>query len=183
MLRKQARRSFTVEIKHSTTSGRSFIPTKPPQGLGKGKHRASSVPSPASVFEQKAMPALATGDAAEPRRILPSLIVWEPAASEPEFDVQPEAPLPRVRRTVSVQEAAEAPRRRGRPPKLKINPDLAAEPAIPVLLGPSLPPPKNPVSSEMAPVTLIRQPRSTRAESAGLPRAERWKRRLPRTCW
>jgi hypothetical protein len=183
MLRKQARRSFTVEIKHSTTSGRSFIPTKPPQDLGRGRHVAGSTSPLAAIFEQKVMPASVTGEAVEPRRILPSLIVWEPSPAEPEFDVQPETPLPPVRRAASLQEAADAPRRRGRPPKLKLEPELAAEVAIPIPSGPMLPLPKSPVPSQAAPVTLVRHPRGARIEGVGLPRAERWKRRLPRACW
>ncbi len=182
-MRKQARRSFTVEIKHSTTSGRSFIPTKSPQGRESGKHLASPPPSWASVFEEKAVSASVTGEAAEPRRILPSLIAWEPSAPEPEFDRPPEPPMPRVRRTVSLQEATEGPRRRGRPPKLKLEPKLAAETAILIPSGPILPVPESPVSSQVAPVKLVRHPRSARIEGAGLPRAERWKRRLPRACW
>lgn len=182
-MRKQARRSFTVEIKHSTTSGRSFIPTKSPQGRESGKHLASPSPSWASVFEEKAASASVTGEAAEPRRILPSLIAWEPSAPKREFDRQPEPPMPRVRRAVALQEAAEAPRRRGRPPKLKLEPEPVAETAILIPSGPMLPVPERPVSSQVAPVALVRHPRSARIEGAGLPRAERWKRRLPRACW
>jgi len=183
MLRKQARRSFTVEIKHSTTSGRSFIPTRPPQALGKGKYLPNPMPSSASVFEQKAMPTSVAGEAVEPRRILPSLIVWEPSAPEPEFDVQPEAPLPRVRRAVPLQEAAEAPHRPGRPSKSKLKPGPAAETSITAPSGPMLLLPESSLSSQVTPVTLVRHPRSARIEGAGLPRAERWKRRLPRACW
>ena len=184
MLRKQARRSFTVEIKHSTTSGRSFIPIKPPQALGRGKHLASPTSSSASIFEQKASLTSVTGEAAEPRRILPSLIVWEPSAPEPEFDVQPEAPLPRVRRAGPLQEAAkEAPHRRGKPPQLKLEPEPAAETAIVIHDEPVRPRPEGSVSSGSLPKTPVPSPRNTRPDAAGLSRAERWKRRLPRACW
>lgn len=184
MLRKQARRSFTVEIKQSSTSGRSFIPIKPPQALGKGKYLASPTSSSASVFEQKTLLTSVTGEATEPRRILPSLIVWEPSAPEPEFDVQPEVPLPRVRRAVPLQEAAkEAPHRRGKPPKLKLEPEPAVETAIVIHDEPVLLRPEGSVSSGSLPKTPVPSPRNTRPDTAGLSRAERWKRRLPRACW
>lgn len=123
------------------------------------------------------------GEAAEPRRILPSLIAWEPSAPELEFDRQPEPPMPRVRRAVSLQEVPEGSRRRGRPPKLKLEPKLAAETAIPIPSEPMLPAPESPMSSQVAPVRLVRHSRSAQIEGAGLPRAERWKSRLPRACW
>lgn len=182
-MRKQTRRSFTIEIKHSTTPGRSIIPTKSPEGRERSKHRASQMLSAASAFEQKTLSASAIGEAADPRRILPSLIVWEPSAPEPEFDVEPEAPLPRVRRAVALQEAPGAPRRRGRPPKLKLEPEPAPETGMSRLSGPRLPLPESPPSSQMVPVALVSRPRTARIESAALPRAERWKRRLPRACW
>lgn len=183
MLRKQARRSFTVEIKHGTTPGRSFIPTKSPQGRESAKHFAPPSPSWALVFEEKAVSASVTGEAVEPRRILPSLIAWEPSAPEPESDRQLEPPMPRVRRAVSSQEAPEGPRRRGRPPKLKLEPKPMAEAAIPIPPSPMLPLPESLVSSQGVPLRLARHPRSARSEGTGLPRAERWKRRLPRACW
>lgn len=182
-LRKQARRSFTVEIKQSTASSRSFIPPKPPQGLRRGQHLASPTPSPASVFDHKVMPASGTGEAVETRRILPSLIVWEPSAPEPEFEVQPESPLPRVRRAVPLQEGVETPRRRGRPPKLKPEPAPPADTAISTPSGPTRPRLEVSVPSRSTPGTLIRHARSQRIECARLPRAERWKRRLPQACW
>jgi hypothetical protein len=183
MLRKQTRRSFTVEIKYSPPSGRSAIPAKPPQAPRKGKHLASPTPSLASLFEQKAIPASITGDAVEPRRILPSLIVWEPSAPEPEIVVQPEAPVPRVRRPVPPQEADQAPRRRGRPLKLKLEPEPAAETPTPILLERMRAHPESPGSSQAMSETPARPPRTARIEGSGLPRAERWKRRLPRACW
>ena len=186
MLRKQPRRSFIVEIKHSPTSGRSFIPIKPPQAPGKGKHLASPTSSLASVFEQKTLLTSVTGEATEPRRILPSLIVWEPSAPEHEFefDVQPEVPLPRVRRAVPLQEAAkEASHRRGKPPKLKLEPEPVAETAIVIHDEPVLLRPEGSASSRSLPKTPVPSPRNTRPDAAGLSRAERWKRRLPRACW
>lgn len=182
-MRKQTRRSFTVEIKHSTTPGRSVIPTKSPEGREKGQHRASPPSSWASVFEEKAVSASAMAEAAEPRRILPSLIAWEPSAPEPEVDVEPEAPLPRVRRAVALQDAPGAPRRRGRPPKLKLEPEPTPETGMSRLSAPRLPLLESPPSSQMVTVARVRHSRTARIESAALPRAERWKRRLPQACW
>lgn len=182
LLRKPARRSFTVEIKHSVTSGRTFIPARPRQALDRANPLPGGPSSAAlSVFEPKLSSASGASEASQPRRILPSLIAWEPSQPEPEPQVQPESPLPRVRRAELAQTADEAPRRKGRPPKVRQEPVAATEAAIPV---PPMPPRiESPVPSQAVSRPLAHSPRSARSDGAGLPRAERWKRRLPRACW
>ncbi|MCJ2047994.1 DNA-binding protein [Methylobacterium sp. J-078] len=179
-MRKQTRRSFTVEIKHSITSGRSFIPTKQPRVPRKGKStdKALADPSPAETGRDAA-PAPGLAECAEPRRILPSLIVWEPPQPDPEPEVAHEAPLPRVRRVVPSLGADGMPRRRGRP--RKVVPE-----GEPVVVAPPVPAPPRIealVPARAVPVALVRPQRVARPEVAALPRAERWKRRLPRACW
>jgi hypothetical protein len=177
-LRKQTRRSFTVEIKHSITSGRSFIPTKQPRVPRKDKStdKALAVPSPAES-ERDGAPGLA--ECAEPRRILPSLIVWEPPQPEPEPEMPHEAPLPRVRRVVPSLGPDGAPRRRGRPRKVVPEGEpIAVAPSVPA------PPRLEPLApARTVPAALVRPQRAAQPEVAALPRAERWKRRLPRACW
>jgi len=181
LLRKPARRSFTVEIKHSATSGRTFIPARPRQALDRAKPLPGPASAALSVFEPKLSSTSGTPKATQPRRILPSLIAWEPSQPEPESQVQPEDILPRVRRVVPVQTADEAPRSRSKPPKLRREPEAAAEAAIPI--PPSALRTESPVRSQAVPRTLAYSPRSARPNGAGLPRAEHWKRRLPRACW
>jgi hypothetical protein len=177
-LRKQARRSFTVEIKHSITSGRSFIPTKQPRVPRKGKStdKALAGPSPAETERDAA---LGLAKCVEPRRILPSLIVWEPPQPEPELETPHEAPLPRVRRVVASLGPDGAPRRRGRPRKV-------VSESEPIAVAPPVPtPPRNEIltPAHAMSAVLARPQRVARPEVAALPRAERWKRRLPRACW
>lgn len=180
LLRKPARRSFTVEIKHSATSGRTFIPARPRQALDRAKPLPGPASAALSVFEPKLSSTSGTPKATQPRRILPSLIAWEPSQPEPEPQAQPEGPLPRVRRALPAQTDDEAPRRRSRLPKLRREPKAAVEAAIPVLSPPRV---ESPVRSQAVPRTLAHSPRNARPDGAELPRAERWKRRLPRACW
>jgi hypothetical protein len=173
MLRKQARRSFTVEVKHSTTSGRSFIPAKPPQVLQRARIDTIPPGTASSLFEPKAA-SLETPKVEKTRRILPSLIVWEPSSPEPEPSAVREPSLPRVRRAVMPQLTEDAPRRRGRP--RKVVPEVATGAQVEqevVRAARNLP--------SAAALTHIR--RDARPDATGLPRAERWKRRLPRACW
>lgn len=193
MLRKQGRRSFTVEVKAGTSGGRTSIPAKPPRVSSKVARAATSAGSAATLFaeevfrspEDARFPEGAgspDGTKAEPsRRVLPSLIVWEPPASEAEPEPVREEPLPRVRRVLPAQGPEEAPRRRGRP--RKVVPALVMPDEVPQ--EPSAEPARPPVPERMAAVAPVSVPvtRGARIGALGLSRAERWKRRLPRACW
>lgn len=177
ILRKSTRRSFTVEIKQSPSSGRTFIPAKPRQGFDGGKRSPDPASALRSVFEPRGMPASGASKAKEVRRILPSLIAWEPSTPEPELKVSPEAPLPRVRRVARLRDADV-------PPLLTDELRTAAPEAEAVSVAQPAPLfAHDLVPAQSMPVTITRADRSARAEAAVLPRAERWKRRLPRACW
>ena len=177
ILRKSTRRSFTVEIKQSPSSGRTFIPAKPLQGSDRGKRSLDPAPASRLVFEPRGMPASGASKASKAQRILPSLIAWEPSTPEPEFKVSPEAPLPRVRRAARLEGADGAPSLTDEPQTFP--PEAEAVSAVQ---------PEPPFAHDLVPaqpmsMTITRADRSARAEAAVLPRAERWKRRLPRACW
>ena len=89
----------------------------------------------------------------------------------------PEDPLPRVRRAVMPQNADDALRRKDRPE----TPTPEPEDAIPAQSEPL--PTQTLVPVQAVSVKAARADRSVRAEEVVLPRAERWKRRLPRACW
>lgn len=174
MLRKQTRRSFTVETKHGANQGRTFITAKVPRVPWEA---ARSIPTVLSSVFEPAPVAPAPTEAMKgikPRRILPSLITWEPSELEAAPSLPSEPSLPRVRR-VGPSVPPEAPRRRGRPRKVT----LEAVDAAPVILEAE---PLAPVSVLASPST-VRPVWGDRSKTAGLPRGERWKRRLPRACW
>ncbi|MCJ2035779.1 DNA-binding protein [Methylobacterium sp. J-068] len=167
MLRRQARRSFTVEVKQGAPSGRSVIPAKQPR-VPRGPKRVPEPPAEMSALFAPSPVSADTAKAEAPRRILPNLIAWEPPEPEAEPAMVREPPLPRVRRVVPAPLAEAAPRRRGRP--RKVVPEAEAAPSAPPEVAPSAP--QRPVFASVA-----------RAGAPGLPRAERWKRRLHRACW
>lgn len=178
-LRKQGRQSFTVEVKTGPMGSRTSIPAKPSRVPRKGMRAVDPASPIAAVFAQEVFRPLESGKAETSRRILPSLIAWEPAAPEAEPELVREPPLPRVRRVLPAPVAEEAPRRRGRPRKV----------ATPVLTDPDIAraaPTESTNHSPSAPVAAVAEMpvrRSPRIEAAGLSRADRWKRRLPRACW
>ena len=143
--------SFTVETKSGGRHQRTFIP-----------HRAvaPAIPRPAVSWPPPAEP---RAPAAEPRRILPSLIMPEPVQAE----LEP---------TSVADEHALRPRR-GRPPKAKpcvveMTTEPITEPVIeiaPVQAGLA---PAPPLRTSAAPVMRATKP------PAVLPPGERWKRRL-----
>lgn len=173
MLRKQTRRSFTVETKGGAHQGRAIITAKAPRVPRKTAQSAPVAPLVAFPWEPPTTAQTEIARGAEPRRILPSLITWEPSEPEPAPALPTEPPLPRVRR-VAPTESLEAPRRRGRPQKVVPEPmdvvPVVLEAAPPALLPVPASPPQRPV-------------RGDRSDAAGLARGERWKRRLPRACW
>lgn len=180
-LRKQVRRTFTVEFKHNALLGRSVIPAKPPRDLERTKRPTSAAPSSGTMLADKAAAALGRAQASERRRVLPSLIDWN--LSEPEPEVQPDPPLPRVRRVAPTRSVDET------------LPDNSGASGVEVELGPagetgrSVRPasisPRSEIAepSEATPAAPLAKTRSARSNAAELSRAERWKRRLPRVCW
>lgn len=88
-----------------------------------------------------------------------------------------EAPLPRVRRVARLKGADVAPLLTDEPgtPASKTKAVSIAQPVLPVA--------HDLVPAQPMSVAITRADRSARAEAAVLPRAERWKRRLPRACW
>lgn len=151
MKRSSVRRSFAVEVKSSGRRNAVTIPSR------------ASVPAPSpkqslawpDLLEQP--PEAASVQAAEPRRILPSLIVPEPPQMEPDPAPAPEARLPRVRRVKASRPRVEDP-----PSEI-----FAQAPAAPL-----------PAVAAPAVTTLVR--RAPRKDEPALALGERWKRRLPR---
>lgn len=178
-MRKQTRRSFTVEIKHSPLSGRTSIPAKPRQVPEQAKRLTDPVPALLSVFEPRAMSTADAPKAKETRRILPSLVAWQPSEPASASQVIPEAPLPPVRRVVTHPRISDSSPPTDRPQTPA--PEAAIEAAIEA--RPELPHAHNLEPVQPTPVSFTRADRSVRVEGAVLPRGERWKRRLPRACW
>lgn len=89
----------------------------------------------------------------------------------------PEDPLPRVRRAVVPQDAADDLRREDRPETPTPDPEDA------IHAQPESLPTQTLVPVQAVSVKATRANRSVRADEVVLPRAERWKRRLPRACW
>lgn len=150
--------SFTVETKSGGRHQRTFIP-----------HRATAAatPRPTVSWPPPAEPKVLS---AEPRRILPRLIVPEPTQVEPEpAQVQPE-------RVQGSEERWPKPRR-GRPPKAK---PLAAEMVEEPIVRAAIQVAPAELASPSAPRTLIAPLTRTAKPSADLPIGERWKRRLGR---
>ncbi|GEP01807.1 DNA-binding protein [Methylobacterium haplocladii] len=179
MTRNRERRSFTVAAKSSGHQGFVSIPAKAPRVPLPAARKPLAL-GPWAVPDEVAPAAVPSVPAdAEPRRILPNLNAWEAPAPEPAPEFAPEPPLPRVRRPALQSTLDGAPRRRGRPRKVPLPTETPApamqepEPA-PVLAAPRVePPPARP-----APVS-----RQARPASETLRLGERWKRRLPRSCW
>lgn len=209
-MRKKTRRTFTVETKHGLQQGHAVIGAKAPRTPRKLAESAPAEPPAASLWEAATTAEAEAAREAEPRRILPSLITWAPSEPEPTPALPPEPPLPRVRR-VDPSAIPEVPRRRGRPRKVVPPVDGAAfspEPPLPhvgradplvvldaprrrgrprkvvpepVVAAPAVPEAASrPAPAVPSPAGPVRRDRS---ETAGLPRGERWKRRLPRACW
>jgi len=174
MLRKQLRRSFTVEVKKSATSGLTYIPAKPPRFISKARSMTATSNDTVDVLDRETVSS-GSLSAQEPRRILPNLVTWEPSSPEPEYELVHEAPLPRVRRVIPAQAIEGASRPRGRPRK---TPEAAPSTPIQQQVEPSPMIAASPNSSAQ-----VRALRGARPDADSLSRAERWKRRLPRACW
>lgn len=150
-MRNRTPRSFTVETKSSRRQ-RTFIP-----------HRAEALSAtrPDVSWPVSAEP---RAPAAEPRRILPSLIAPEASPDEPELAPAAEEHSPKPRR--------------GRPPKAKpAAAEMAEEPiaALADELSAIAPTPMSGASE----ASQLWAPRATKLPTI-LPLGERWKRRLGR---
>lgn len=169
MLRNRVQRPFTVEAKSSGQSRHVSIPSKQPREPHKRTGRAET----ATLWPLLDAGVVVSQHPVEPvqerRRILPSLIVAE--AQEPAAEPNE---LPRVRRASRPIEVSEgAPRRRGRPRKVIV------QPAVEVVeqVAAELP------QAAAETVTTISRRRPVRTGSETLRLGERWKRRLPKVCW
>ncbi|MDR7039356.1 hypothetical protein J2X36_004130 [Methylobacterium sp. BE186] len=175
MSRSRVRRSFTVEVK---SNGRQSL----------GLAIPSRVPAPTPVSSARALDAeslwlkaervpehVSPAPQAEARRVLPSLLVAEAPAPEPEMRTFEEPPLPRVRRVKprTARSTMAEPATSGSPlPKAaRVEPELLpAADASPLLLPTAAEPPAG-------------RRRTVAKATPELARGERWKRRLPRACW
>ncbi|WP_449410550.1 hypothetical protein [Methylobacterium komagatae] len=110
------------------------------------------------------------------RRILPNIMAPpEPVTAEPEPEVQAaEPPLPRVRRVKP--RAAPAPRPASVKAEVTIQAAPPAPPAPVAMAAPS-------VAAEPKNATPRFPLRTDRTGRAALPAGQRWKARLPRSCW
>lgn len=149
-MRNRSPRPFTVEVKSGGRDQRTMIP-----------HRAAA-PTPSRPAVSWPPPIEPRAPVAEPRRILPNLIVLEASSDEPELTLAEGEHLPRPRR--------------GRSPKAKpvaaeMTEELIAEPTVePAAIVPALPAPEVPESRPVRPTK----------QTPALPLGERWKRRLGR---
>jgi hypothetical protein len=175
MTRNRGQRSFTVIAKSSSHHGFVTIPAKAPwtpQTTARTPMAAA-----ASVVPSSDVRASAPVDA---RRVLPSLIAWEPPSLEPAPVLEPEPPLPRVRRMPVPGTIEDAPRRRGRPRKHPLPVEMPAAVIPPAV---ARQPEPAPVVAAPRAEPLKAAPRRERPDGSGLRLGERWKRRLPRSCW
>ena len=183
MTRNRVRRSFTVEVKGR---GRSSLnlqeaaksSSPPPSvlwaGTGLSQELAQFAEYPVSTAAPS--PTKQSVEKVEARRVLPSLLLVEPIAVEPEPAAVREPRLPRVRR------AAE---------RMKVKPKRKAseKPTTSTFSWPPEPisqfrPPAAPVAAQaLAPSTKLRTVKVRSKAEPTLRAGERWKRRLPRACW
>lgn len=169
----RVRRPFIVESRGSNRDGNSIAIPK----------RVPPTPRPQFKSDEAARPLFdpwaAVTTPAEPvtaRRILPNIMTPpEPVTVEPEAEVQAaEPPLPRVRRVKP--RAAPAPR----PASVKAEVTIqAAPPASPAPIAMAAPP----VAAETKHAAPRFPLRADRTGRAALPAGQRWKARLPRSCW
>ena len=200
MKRSRVQRPFTVEIKSRgrQTGSLQDQPSVPspsqPSSLWAGLNLQGELtdhPETPITIEAEA-PRVAEPRAPEPekRRVLPSLLAPEPepVAAEPESAFAAEPRLPRVRRIAAkpwpqaqptwaqaeARAAADAPLVHA---KILVSPAQPAPSAHE--LGSTGPGIAEPGSAEPAAARLRRERRGM----PGLRAGERWKRRLPRSCW
>ncbi|GJE31798.1 DNA-binding protein [Methylobacterium oxalidis] len=166
MSRSRVRRPFTVEVKSNGRQSHGLaIPSRvpdPPRPTARLLDEAS-LWLRAERLPEHVSPA----PEAEPRRILPSLLVAEAPEPAPEPPVAKEPPLPRVRRVKARPARAPAADR----PEPVVQAALDQPIVVPVPAGPAPEPAQTP------------RRRNGPKLLPDLARGERWKRRLPRACW
>lgn len=183
MTRNRVRRSFTVEVKGRGRSGLNLheavkSSSPPPSvlwaGTGLSQELAQLAEDPVSTAAPS--PAKQPVVTIEARRVLPSLLVAEPIAVEPEPAPAREPRLPRVRRAAECMEVK--PKRK---PSEKPTTSTLSWPPEPVS---QFRPPAVPVAAQD--LALSAKPRTVKVRSKAKPTlkaGEKWKRRLPRACW
>jgi hypothetical protein len=184
MTRNRVRRSFTVEVKsrgrpgsnlHEATKSSSPPPSVLWAGTDLSRELARLAEAPATIADPA--PAEKPVEKVEARRILPSLLVAEPIAVEPEPILTREPRLPRVRRV---------PERKKAKPKLEAveTPTSSAPPRAPVPAPQVSARAAAPVAVQaVVPVPEQRAVKARNKVEPTLKAGERWKRRLPRVCW
>lgn len=164
----RVRRPFIVESRGTSRDSHSVaIPKRVPSAP---QHLSPALAESARPLFDPWAEVTRPSEAPVSRRILPNLMEpAEPIAAEPEIALpENEPPLPRVRR---VKPRAAAPKPRPKPVEAPVAP-----PPRPVLaLEPRA------VSAPAQPVRLTA--RAERTDRAALPAGQRWKARLPRSCW
>lgn len=183
MLRSRVRRSFTVEVKSKTRQSQSWPNDPAPSPV----NWAALDPAPETPSSFEAFWSDAAADAAppvpaeKPRRILQSLIVAEPEPDISEPPAEREAPLPRVRRVKPPlprsDESRTEPARPGATWSFSDIADAAEDGAVAPSQTAHQPP-----AADAAPAPPRKPSKARTAETAFAP-GERWKRRLPRSCW
>lgn len=175
-MRKQPK-SFTVEVKRRPTSlARKAALAEPDAPMTEQAVAAEA------VFSRPEASATAAAAEAE-RRILPCLVT-EAAMDAAKAAVEDDPALaPRKRGRPPKQRTAEdlaplAPRKRGRPRKIQGETQEQAAPRQPAPAPAVQPRPVELVAA--APVGASARSGARRAAVSGLPRSERWKRRLPK---
>ncbi|WP_298953508.1 hypothetical protein [uncultured Methylobacterium sp.] len=201
MTRNRARPSFTVEIKRNrpapvlAAGDADHVPSEPvKRGTGRSLWEGTSLFEEVAAaessgrFDAEPLPEPVAAKApspvaAQPRRVLPSLIAPpEPPAPEP-IEVHREERLPPVRRPQAIEKKTKPAPRPARtafvwPEDWPDEPVVAAPP--PPAPAPRPIEPQEDVSAATPGEARSRPPRR---RDADLHAGQRWKRRLPRVCW
>ena len=164
----RVRRPFIVESRGSGRDGNSIAIPKRVQPASQATLKPTDRAA-AALFDPWAAVTAPAEAIAAPRRILPNIMTPPepaPAETEAEAPVQEEARLPRVRRV------------KPRQPAPVVTQAIPPAPPIPL---PALKPVPAPEPVFALPARTAS--RTERAARAALPAGQRWKARLPRSCW
>ncbi|MDN3625862.1 hypothetical protein [Methylobacterium isbiliense] len=181
MTRNRVRRSFTVEVKGRGRSGSNLqeatkSSSPPPSVLWAGTYLTQELSRLAEEPVDTALPSPTKQpvEKVEARRVLPSLLVVEPIAVEPEPAPEREPRLPRVRRA-SERMKAKPKREAGEKWAFSWPPTPAPQPRTPAAASAA--------AQAHAPTSKLRAVKARSKSDPKLKAGERWKRRLPRACW